>query len=166
MVIKLASTVETLISKDTIFISDAKTSEEVFAEIADKLVGRGLVKPEFLKNIIEREENYPTGMDLTPVDATLPNIAIPHTEVEFVNTRKIVPIKLNNEVEFKNMINPEESLKVKFLFMILNNDPDAQANILSEIMGFVATTDVKDLQTMFNATSTDVIFEKLENKFE
>ena len=44
-------------------------------------------------------------------------------------------------VSFNNMINPAESFQVSFLFMILNNDPEAQANILSDIMGFISTAD-------------------------
>ena len=46
-----------------------------------------------------------------------PNIAIPHTESEFVKTCRIVPVKLNHPITFHNMIAPDASFEVRFLFM-------------------------------------------------
>lgn len=87
---------------------------------------RAMSKMIFLCNLKERENNYPTGIDITPISTELANVAIPHTEGEFVNARLIVPVKLTQEVTFKNMILPDEELSVKFLFMILNNDPEGR----------------------------------------
>lgn len=162
----MSNTVEALVSKEDVFISNGTTSDEVFSEISKQLYEAGLVKDNFLDNIIKREDAYPTGMDLSVIDDSLSNIAIPHTESGFVNVRKIIPVKLNNEVEFNNMINPSEKLRVKFLFMILNNDPEGQANILSEIMGFVSECDVEELQKMFDSDSKEYIFNQLKEKFE
>lgn len=166
VVVKLSEATETLISKDSIFISEEKNSTDIFKDISKQLFEKGLVKEAFFENIVQREKEYPTGMDLSVIDKDLPNIAIPHTESGFVNTRRIVPIKLTNEVEFNNMINPTETIKVKFLFMILNNDPEGQANILSEIMGFISSSDPSKLKEMFASNSIDAIFNSLENKFE
>ncbi|MDK8252740.1 PTS sugar transporter subunit IIA, partial [Enterococcus faecalis] len=77
-----------------------------------------LVTPDFLTNLLEREHNYPTGLSLTPIDPALPNIAIPHTESTFVRTTRIIPIKLKQSLSFHNMIIPDETLSVSFLFMI------------------------------------------------
>ena len=38
------------------------------------------------------------------------------------------------------MINPEQPLEVKFLFMLLDNDPDGQAELLASVMDFLADT--------------------------
>lgn len=109
----------TLFTKDRIYISNQVKQEDVFAEVYQDLLRQDCVTEEFLTNLLEREENYPTGIALAPVDLKLPNIAIPHTESQFVKTSGIVPIKLNNQVIFHNMIKPEEKLDVSFLFMIL-----------------------------------------------
>ena len=69
-----------LFSEDTVFISKQKEKEEVFKEIAGKLLERKLVTSEYINNLIEREKNYPTALSLSPIDTGLPNIAIPHTE--------------------------------------------------------------------------------------
>lgn len=150
---------------DAIFLSEETTKKAVFEDIAKQLVEKGLVKETFLENLIKREESFPTGMDLSVVDKSLPNIGIPHTEGEFVNTRCVIPVKLMTPVSFNNMINPSDSLEVSFLFMILNNDPGAQTNILSDIMGFISTVDPEQLNEFFNYTDKDKIYQFLQEKF-
>jgi mannitol/fructose-specific phosphotransferase system IIA component (Ntr-type) len=157
--------VNSLFLSDAIFISEQTSKEAVFKEIAKQLVQKGLVKETFLENLVKREESFPTGMDLSVVDKSLPNVGIPHTEGEFVNTRCVITVKLMTPVSFNNMINPSESLEVSFLFMILNNDPGAQTNILSDIMGFISTVDPEQLNEFFNNTDKDKIYQFLQDKF-
>lgn len=156
----------TLFDPTAVFVSDKTTQEEVFKEISDKLLEKGYVKPAFLENLSERERNYPTGIDMKVVNPDYPNVAIPHTEGDFVNTRIIVPIKLTNPMEFGNMIDPSERFPVSFLFMILNNDPEGQANVLSEIMGFLTTTPAEDLEHFFGETNRAAIYSFLNTYFE
>ncbi|MGH2066973.1 PTS sugar transporter subunit IIA, partial [Aerococcus sp. L_4] len=59
---------ESLVSIEDTFISHATTSEEVLKEIGLKLLKKGLVKEKFIENILEREQNYPTGLDLSVID--------------------------------------------------------------------------------------------------
>lgn len=110
--------------------------------------------------------NIPELADTSPISKELPNVAIPHTEGEFVNARLIVPVALKHPIKFQNMIAPDESLEVKFLFMILNNDPEGQANVLAQIMGFLSTTPVEDLIRLFNLTSTKEIFDFMSENFK
>lgn len=155
-----------LFAPDAVYTSDKTSKEEVLEEVYGKLLKAGYVKGDFLSHIIEREEHYPTGIDTSPISKELPNVAIPHTEGEFVNARLIVPIALKHPVKFQNMIEPDKSLEVKFLFMILNNDPEGQANVLAQIMGFLSTTPVKDLVRLFNLTSTKQIFDFMSENFK
>lgn len=154
-----------LFDKESVFISDKCRKEDVISEVSAKLQEMGLVKDKFMENVLLREKDYPTGIDLSVIDPELPNIAIPHTEAEFVNVRRVIPVHLNNEMEFKNMINPDQSLKVKFLFMILNDDPEGQSNILAQIMNFVTTTPVNELKTFFKSADTTAIYNYLVKKF-
>lgn len=156
---------EPLFVEDTVYISSKTTAEEVIQEISDKLLEKGLVKPDFYQNVIGREKDYPTGIDLGVVNEALPNIAIPHTEGEFVNVRRVIPVHLEEPVTFKNMIDPDSSMEVKFLFMILNNDPEGQSNILAQIMNFCTTTSVNDLEAFFKSTDKSAIYEFLNRSF-
>lgn len=69
-----------LFYEDTIYISDKTSQEEVFEEVYTDLLKKDLVTKDFLINILEREKNYPTGLDLSPVSETISNIAIPRYE--------------------------------------------------------------------------------------
>lgn len=159
------TTQESLFSPEAIYISDATTQGTLFKEVATNLLAQDFVKSDFLKNLSERERNYPTGVDMSVVSADYPNIAIPHTEGEFVNVRKIVPIKLLKPVSFGNMIDPEQKFPVSFLFMILNNDPEGQANVLAQIMDFLTTTNHNQLLTFFKSSDTNAIYQFLSNNF-
>ncbi len=127
-----------LFSEDLIFIEEAKDSEDIFNKIGKKLIEKGLVKDSFIDAVISREKDYPTGLDLSVIDNSIKisNVAIPHTESEYCNTKKVVVVKLKNEIMFNDMISPDHKLKVKFLFMILNNEKGEQCNILAYLMDF------------------------------
>ena len=154
-----------LFSESEVYISKASTQEEVFREIADSLLKKDLVTKDFINNLLEREKNYPTGIDMSVVSAKIPNIAIPHTESEFVKSRMIVPIKLEKEISFHNMIDPSKEFPVKFLFMILNNDPEGQSNILAQIMDFMARTSENELVPFFKSENPKEIYSFLNRKF-
>ena len=137
---------------DAVFVSHETDQDELLKNIYDHLLESGYVKGDFLSHIINREHNFPTGLSTKNLGADLPNIAIPHTEGEFVNKRLIVPVKLENPVLFHNMVNPDEELEVKFLFMLLETNPDGQAKLLSQVMDFLAKTPVEELKHFFNFT--------------
>ncbi|WEV40135.1 PTS sugar transporter subunit IIA [Lactobacillus sp. ESL0681] len=151
---------------DAVFVSNAKDSKELFEEISAKLLAKKYVKEDFFVQITKREKNYPTGIDTSPIAKELPNVAMPHTESEYVNARLIVPIALSEPVVFYNMIVPDEQLQVKFLFMILNNDPEGQANILAQIMDFLRLTPVSELQRLFNFTNPEQIYQFMSENFK
>ncbi|MBA1392625.1 PTS sugar transporter subunit IIA [Lactobacillus sp. XV13L] len=158
--------VNNLFSPDAVFISNAANSTAVFKEVAGKLRTQNYVKDDFFSEIVKREQSYPTGIDTTPIDKALPNIAVPHTEGEFVNARLVVPVSLETPIVFKNMIAPDQELQVKFLFMILNNDPAGQANILAQIMDFLRLTPISKLQELFSLTDPGKIYQFMGKYFK
>lgn len=154
-----------IFARDAIFISNQDTQDLVLKDTYDELLKSGYVKGNFLGHIIEREHNFPTGLSTKTLGKNLPNIAIPHTEGEFVNKRLIVPVSLTNPVIFNNMIKPQEKLEVKFLFMLLDTHLDGQAKLLSLVMDFLAKTSEKELKNLFNFKDPDTIYEFLLQKF-
>ncbi len=155
----------TFFFEDTVFVSDYTTQDEIFADVSNRLLAAGHVTSEFLENVIERERNYPTGLDMSPVDPELPNFAIPHTEPEFVNTCRIVPVKLMHSVEWHSMTDPDQIVEVSFLFMILNNDAQAQVGILAQIMDFVNSLGAERVKYLFSLTDPHEIYEFLVENF-
>lgn len=126
-----------LFREDLVFVEEATNKEEIFNIIGARLIEQGLVKDNFIQELLNRENNYPTGLDLSIVDQAPFNIAVPHTEREYCNCKQIVVVKLIHEIILANMISPADQLKVKYLFIMLNNDEDAQVNLLANIMDFV-----------------------------
>ena len=155
-----------LFAKDAVYISDSVDRDMVFSDVYRNLLKAGYVKGNFLSHVLEREDLYPTGIDTSPISKKVPNIAIPHTEGEFVNARLIVPVLLKHPIRFNNMVDPQKTLDVSFLFMILNNDPTGQANVLAQIMDFLAHTSVDKLMELFSLDSTKEIYDFLTENFK
>lgn len=128
-----------LFSPDAVYVAAGGlgSRERVLSDIAADLQRQGLVTEGFLPNLLERERVYPTGMDMSVVGPALPNFAVPHTEPEFVRATRVVPVRLLEPVEWGNMLFPDRTLPVSFLFMILNDSPEAQVGLLARIMDFV-----------------------------
>ena len=163
----MADTIEQdLFDSSLVFIEDGTDQDTIFKQVSDKLVALGAVKPDFYQHLREREKAYPTGIDMSVVNPDYPNVAIPHTEGEFVNVRKVVPIRLKQPVEFANMIDPNQKFNVSFLFMILNNDPEGQANVLAQIMDFLTTSSEKTPNRLFHAEDTATIHDILATSFK
>ncbi|MEO3720544.1 PTS sugar transporter subunit IIA [Lacticaseibacillus paracasei] len=163
----MAKTVENdLFDAELAFVEDGDDQDTVFKQVSDQLLVAGAVKPDFYEHLSEREKNYPTGIDMSVVNAEYPNVAIPHTEGEFVNVRKIIPIRLKKPIEFANMIAPDQKLKVSFLFMILNDDPEGQANVLAQIMDFLTTSSAETLAKLFGADDAATIYNVLATSFK
>lgn len=155
-----------LFSKEAVFVTDAATKEDVFKEVSDVLTASGDVKDDFYDHLLDREKNYPTALDITHVSADYPYIAVPHTEPEFVNNTKIVPIKLTNPVTFQNMSSPHKDLPVEFLFLILNADKASQVHLLSDLIVFIEAQDKEDLKQFFNTTDKEEIYNYLNTHFK
>ena len=75
-----------------------------FGKMYKILEKRGDVKDSFLNSIIEREKEFPTGLDLGKY-----KIAIPHTNSEHVNAEKIIFIRNKEKIIFKAKDLPEAS---------------------------------------------------------
>ncbi|WP_438363587.1 hypothetical protein [Staphylococcus rostri] len=63
------------------------------------------------------------------------------------------------------MISPESTISVSFLFMILNENGEAQAGMLAQIMDFINSVDNDALSAFFNLEDTSAIYQFLEQHF-
>lgn len=108
---------------------DLKTSDEVIQAIGNQLFEAGFVKDSFIQAAIERESSMPTGL---PLSGGI-NAAIPHTEIDHVLKPCIGMATLKNEVEFQNMISPQEKVPVRLVFLLALEQPKAQIEMLQEV---------------------------------
>lgn len=141
-----------LFHKDLILFTDVSSQEELFTKVGEFLLQKGLVNPGYVNAVIEREKLYPTGLDLGVVGPGIPNVAIPHTETEFCNAQHVVVVRNQDDLDFHNMIAPDQELKVSHFFFILNHNKNGQTNILSNLMAFFTQNDhMKTLSTLSSA---------------
>ena len=85
----------------------ASSAEEVIEIAANELYQRGVVKKNFLENVLKRENEFPTGLNTGKYC-----VAIPHTDSDYVNRSQIEFVSLKEPVYFKNMANNDEKIPV------------------------------------------------------
>jgi PTS system galactitol-specific IIA component len=105
-------------------------SHEALKVLAQALQSQGYVKETYYDALIEREENYATGLPGEGI-----NVAIPHADPIHVNTNAIAIGICQNPVDFKMMGNHDETLGVEIIFMLALKDGHAHINVLSQLMG-------------------------------
>ena len=125
-----------LFDKNLVFCLQADNQEHLFNQVANLLEERKIVTPSYRAALIEREKSFPTGLDMEFLGKDLPNVAIPHTDIEHNLAEKVVVVRLNQAVTFHNMIAPAKEVKVSLLFFIINNSSSSQTNILAQLMDF------------------------------
>lgn len=89
-----------LFDKELVFCLTAKSQEELFYQVADLLEERKIVNPSYKEALIKREQSFPTGLDMEFLGKDLPNVAIPHTDIEHNLTENVVVVKLEQPVTF------------------------------------------------------------------
>ncbi|NMC47409.1 MAG: PTS sugar transporter subunit IIA [Chloroflexi bacterium] len=112
---------------------DAADAEEVIRMLCTRLEEAGHVTCEHVNYVLERENVYPTGLPTNPFC-----VAIPHGEAEGVIHSALAFARMQAPVVFKNMVNCEECLETKMVFLLVNKDPSEQVKTLqnlSEIFG-------------------------------
>lgn len=111
---------------------NAQSNTEIITVLAKMLKQKNIVKDGYLTHVLDREKNFPTGLQLEKGVG----IAIPHTDSEYVNTSQIAIATLRKPVIFKSMVNQAVDVKVSLVFMIAMSQPHEQAQLLSNLMNF------------------------------
>ncbi|MFS0750557.1 PTS sugar transporter subunit IIA [Oceanobacillus sp. 1P07AA] len=108
---------------------DAEKNDEVLKKMGQNLVDLGYVKESFIPAIIEREEEFATGLPTISV-----SVAIPHTDAKHVNTKTISVGVLKSPVDFVIMGEDSETTPVQIVFMLAMDEPHSQLSLLQDLM--------------------------------
>lgn len=131
---------------------DAQDSEEVIRGLGDRLFDLGYVKDDFVDATLRREANLPTGLPL----AGSVNAAIPHVDIEFVNSPALGLATLKEPVTFFNMVETETGVPVRLVIMLALDQPKSQVEMLQAVAQVLQDTDLVD-QLMEAASFEEVI---------
>lgn len=121
---------------------DAEDDMEALDVLANRFLKEGIVKPSYINAVKEREREYCTGLQFEDM-----GIAIPHTDVEHVNTGAIGIGILRKPVIFKAMGMPDSTVPVEMMFMISILEPYKQVELLQTLISiFQAEGRLKSLK--------------------
>ncbi|MET1030890.1 PTS sugar transporter subunit IIA [Domibacillus tundrae] len=131
---------------------------DVFDLMYEEAFKRGYVSESFLPKIKEREEMFPTGLNLDKY-----SIAIPHTDPECVFEQFIGVITLKEPVLFQLMDDKSKEVEVKVILMLGLNEPHSQLAILQKIMQIVQDEETYEkISAAKNCKEIHQLFNKLE----
>lgn len=114
----------------------AKNRIELLTNLSRVMYEMGYVKDSFLEAVLEREENYPTGLPTNMI-----KIAVPHTDRGHVNKPGILIASLKEPVKFKDMGNGVDDIPVELVFMLSINTPNEHVLVLQQIIGLFCNDD-------------------------
>lgn len=145
-----------LLHEDLVLINyEAKNRNDLLTGLSKILIDKGYVKESYTSGILNREKNFPTGLNTEGV-----KVAIPHTDAKYVNVPAILIAKLKNPVIFKEMSSGTEDVQVLLVFMLAIKDPNIQLKTLSKIMEIFS--DGETLKSIYESDSASKIIKKLK----
>lgn len=134
------------------YIDSADSSEEVIKILGEFLENKELAKKGLAKKIIEREREFPTGIDTGDF-----GVAIPHTDSSWTNKAAINCGVLKKPVFFNEMGGEERKVAVNIVFLLLIDNSELQLKTLKALMGFIQ--DKKLLKKLKKAKKSNEIEE-------
>ena len=153
---------KSLFEKDLIWKLEATSQEEVFDQVSQLLLDKGVVKESYQAALKEREKDFPTGLDMEFLGKDLPNLAIPHTDTGHCLAEKVAVVHLKEPVIFHNMIAPDKEVAVSLLFFIINGSNQSQTSILAHLMDFF--TSPGNLEILSACQTEEAIYQFIQEK--
>ncbi|EFR40755.1 PTS sugar transporter subunit IIA [Selenomonas sp. oral taxon 137] len=119
---------------------EAEDRFDLLRQAAQRLQEQGHVKESYADAVIAREKIFATGLP-----TVLGGVAIPHTDVEHVNTPAVCIARLKKPVDFIVMGDDTETVSVDCIFMLAMKEAHAQLTLLQNLMGILQDADALQL---------------------
>lgn len=145
------------LNKDLIFTNlEINNDIYILEQLGLALYSKGYVKNSFTDALIQREKEFPTGIENGAI-----NIAIPHADPKHVFKPTIAIATSKTGIKFKRIDNPEKTLLVKAVFLLAIKNAETQLTALKELMDLVC--DYSKMNKIINCDSSEEVFETLMN---
>lgn len=138
----------------------ASSSTDIISQLADKLYQNGNVTSGYKDAVLAREKEFPTGL---PSQSGKYDVAIPHTDVKYVNQPAIAFASLDNPVEFTNMGDHSQQVQARFVVMLAMKEPHSQVKLLSQLMALFQDEDA--LAKLWGITNSERLYQELSVRF-
>ncbi|MGT2846446.1 PTS sugar transporter subunit IIA [Streptococcus massiliensis] len=149
-----------MFNKDLVF-TDIKADDkfDFFRIASEKLVSLDYIENSFEHALIEREKEYPTGLNLGDF-----GIAIPHTDSIHVKKQFISVFKMTDAIKFTQMGTDDEEVEAKYIFVLGIKDPKSQVAYLASLISLL--TNQQFLDALSQAHTKGGIKEILSRTFD
>lgn len=145
--------------KESLIFTDleAETYEDVMQAVGQKVTAEGFAKESYVDALINREKDFPTGLDIDGF-----GVAIPHTDVSHVNKAATAIAILKNPVTFVQMGTDDDYVDAKVVFVLAVDDPQGHLEQLQRIISIIQDKNVLEKLTQAKEASEiiNVIKEK------
>ncbi len=132
------SVTENLLREELVVIGmEASDANDAIGKLADTLYKNNFVKESYINAVQEREKVFPTGLATSDI-----GVAIPHTDVEHVNTPALAIGILEKPVKFRMMGMDEVEVDVEVIFMLAIKEPKTQLEVLQKLMSIIQDQDL------------------------
>jgi PTS system galactitol-specific IIA component len=108
----------------------ARDRTEVITSMGAMLHTRGHVRDTFIDAVLEREEEFATGLPTPEI-----HVAIPHADIEHVIQPAIAIAVLDEPVEFGEMGNPDNTVDVQLVCMLAVTESETLVSLLKSLVG-------------------------------
>ncbi|WP_297817198.1 PTS sugar transporter subunit IIA [uncultured Lactobacillus sp.] len=148
------------IDKDLVLAQlDVKNADEAISTLADILYKHKNVSQNYKQAVLDREKIFPTGLPSGKI-----GVAIPHTDVKYVNKPAIAFATLNEPIIFKNMADKSQDVKVQFIAMLAMKEPHSQVELLQKLMELFQHQDL--LANLIQEENSKNLYEDLASYFD
>lgn len=135
----------------------AQDSADVLKQVGGKVIKEGYAKESYVDALLNREAEFPTGLDIDGF-----GVAIPHTDVNHVNRSGVAIAVLDKPVEFIQMGTDDEITDVRLVFMLSVVEPKKHMDKLQRILEIIQDKDV--LEELTGAGNEKEIIEIIRTK--
>ncbi|MBF0786651.1 MULTISPECIES: PTS sugar transporter subunit IIA [unclassified Streptococcus] len=132
------------------------SNKELFTEVSTVAFDKGYVREDFLERVKQREETFPTGIQLEDF-----GVAIPHTDAECVHKEFVAIITNAEPVAFKSMEDLDQMVAANIVFVLGLNQPHAQLDMLQSLMKLLQNPEV--LSQLLVAETTEQLLTIVKN---
>ena len=140
---------------DLIYLNrDFSDREEMFNEIGTVLIEKGMVKPVYIEEILKREENFPTGIELEYMP-----VAMPHVEAKHVNENTMYVVTTSKGIEFDNA-EDDGVVKAKIIFGLIVKDSEKHIDFLMKLTELFQKKEV--LEKIYNSSKEEEVITLLK----
>jgi len=128
----------------------ANSSADIIRQLGSLLFQNGFVKDTYIQAVLDREELFPTGLQIPSL-----GFAIPHTDTEHVNKAAVAIATLDQPVTFRAMDNPDVEVPTNIVMMLAISDPKSVVTVLRKVISILE--DEPALLILLNAKSKEEI---------